>query len=330
MSLLCAIPSQIMYREETDDMELWVPRHYEYYKNAKWLEQNFPATTRYMAVLVETEDDNIITGEHIGELYEIHSEIGKLTSRKNNITWKQVCTEWPNPWTKEDECAANSLLELWAKNGSYATTNKTLWEKTDTQLLRDVNTISNSGIFNFPVSLKLYLGSVEEKDKNVETAKVLQLTLQTSLDVNNLEESKKQCKEFEQEFLYLMDIYSNSMKEKTNVYYMATRSIKDVGAASMGGDSSLLSMGFVLVFLYVILNLGKFNLVEQRGYLSLLGIISIGLGTGVSYGVCTVLGFEGGPMHQILPFMLLGIGIDDMFIIVQGLSNVHKEKRNLR
>ena len=330
VSLICTIPYTINYFEETNDLELWVPRSYDYYKNGKWLEENFPSKTRYMIVLLETEDGTIITREHIRYLFEIHTNIAKLTSRKNNITWNQVCAKWPNPWTKQDECAENSILELWAQDGSYDTTNKTLLEKTDEELLRDVNEISNSGIFNFPVSLKLYLGSIEKNDSDVKRAKVLQMMLRTNLDAENLEESKANSKEFEQEFLYMMDIYSDSLKGNTNVYYMATLSIKQVGNESMGGDADLLSYGFIMVFIFVILNLGKFNSVEQRGYLSLLGMVAIVLGTGVSYGVCTLLGFEGGPMHQILPFMLLGIGIDDMFVIVQGLKNVHKEKRSLR
>ena len=77
------------------------------------------------------------------------------------------------------------------------------------------------------------------------------------------------------------------------------------------------------------LMLGNFNSVENRAYLSLLGIISIGLGLGISYGLCQLMGQVYGPMHSILPFLLLGIGIDDMFVIVQGLSNVNEEEAKL-
>ena len=330
VSLICTIPATLGYFEETVGFELWVPRHYDYYKHGKWLDKNYPASTRYLVALLETEDDTIIRGEQIRYLFEIHTNIRKLSSRKNNITWKEVCTQWPNPWTKKAECAENSLLELWAKDGTYETTNKTLFERTDEELLRDVNEISNSGIFNFPVSHKLYLGSIEKNGSSIEKAKVLQMTLQTNLDIENLDISKARSKEFEQAFLDMMEVYSNSVEGNTNVYYMTTLSVSDVGNESMGGDAELLTYGFIMVFIFVILNLGKFNLVEQRGYLSLLGLLAIILGTGVSYGICTLLGFEGGTMHQILPFLLLGIGIDDMFVIVQGLNNVHKEKHNLR
>ena len=329
ISLICTLPYFIYYHLEKDDFELWVPRNYEYYRDGKWLKKNFPSTTRYSVVLLETQDDTIITGEHIRNLFQIHTNIGELSTRKNNITWSQVCSKWPNPWTKQEECAVNSLLELWASDGTYDKTNETLFEKTDEELLIDVNTISSSGIFNFPVSLKLYLGSIERNGSDIETAKVLQMTLQIDLDPENIEESKARAEEFEQEFLYMMDIYSDSMQGNTNVYYMAQKSIADVGNDAMAGDANLLSMGFIMVFIFVILNLGKFNSVEQRGYLSLLGMVAIVLGTAVSYGICSLLGFEGGTLHEILPFMLLGIGIDDMFVIVQGLNNVQKEKRNL-
>jgi Niemann-Pick C1 protein len=58
--------------------------------------------------------------------------------------------------------------------------------------------------------------------------------------------------------------------------------------------------------------------VEQRVFLSVTGIFGVVLGIIVSYGFCSAIGLFFGPMHNVLPFLLLGIGIDDMFVIVQS------------
>ena len=68
-------------------------------------------------------------------------------------------------------------------------------------------------------------------------------------------------------------------------------------------------------------------MVEQRGYLALIGIASIGIGIGTSYGFSSLIGFPYTPMHSILPFLLLGIGIDDMFVIVQSFSNLNEREK---
>ncbi len=47
------------------------------------------------------------------------------------------------------------------------------------------------------------------------------------------------------------------------------------------------------------------------------GIISVIMGIIVAYGFSSAVGLFFGPMHNVLPFLLLGIGIDDMFVIVQ-------------
>ena len=274
------VPTITDYTEETVNLELWVPRDSNYYKNAKWLEENFPSTVRYMVVLLETtENENILKGKHIRQLFHLHSEIRKI-STKSGANLKSVCTKWPNPWTKKSECAENSLLEIWAQNGSYEKTNETIWERSDTQLQNDVNNAVNSGIFNFPISLNHYLGSVEKKGPTIKKAQVFRLSIQLDLDPTNLKESKKNVMDFEKEFINLMSTESDG--NNLNVHYFAQRSIDDVANESLGGDQNLLSMGFSIVFIYVIIMLGKFNSVEQRGYLSLLGILSIILGTATS------------------------------------------------
>jgi len=73
----------------------------------------------------------------------------------------------------------------------------------------------------------------------------------------------------------------------------------------------------MLVGIYVMIMLGKLNSVWHRAPLSITGIISVAMGIGSSYGLCSLLGLFGSNMMSIMPFLLLGIGIDDMFVIVQ-------------
>ena len=43
---------------------------------------------------------------------------------------------------------------------------------------------------------------------------------------------------------------------------------------------------------------------------------------GFAYGVCSLMGFKYGPLHNLIPFLLLGIGIDDMFVTMQCFNNL--------
>ena len=80
--------------------------------------------------------------------------------------------------------------------------------------------------------------------------------------------------------------------------------------------------GYFLMFIYTAVMLGKLNCVEVRMFLTIAGISSIVMGLVIAVGISSVLGFPYTPMHAILPFLCLGIGIDDMFVIMQCLSNI--------
>jgi len=82
-------------------------------------------------------------------------------------------------------------------------------------------------------------------------------------------------------------------------------------------DLQLFLVGYLIVTFYVMIMLGQFDVIGHRAPLSLTGILSVFLGIGSTYGVCGYFGIWGSNMNSIMPFMLLGIGIDDMFVIVQ-------------
>ena len=89
----------------------------------------------------------------------------------------------------------------------------------------------------------------------------------------------------------------------------------------------MMPIGFLIVFVYVTLMLGRLNCVQQRSMLALAGLASIGMTVGFTYGICSAVGLFYGPMHNIIPFLLLGIGIDDMFVIMQCCDNLTPAER---
>jgi predicted RND superfamily exporter protein len=63
--------------------------------------------------------------------------------------------------------------------------------------------------------------------------------------------------------------------------------------------------------------------------LAFAGLASIGLSIPFAYGLTAGLGMFYGPINQILPFLLLGIGIDNMFVIVQCYENLDEKEKEM-
>jgi predicted RND superfamily exporter protein len=54
-----------------------------------------------------------------------------------------------------------------------------------------------------------------------------------------------------------------------------------------------------------------------------MGVVSIGLAIASSYGLCSYFGLFYSPLMNVLPFLLLGIGVDDMFVLVNAYDNTN-------
>ena len=51
------------------------------------------------------------------------------------------------------------------------------------------------------------------------------------------------------------------------------------------------------------------------------------MGVVTSFGLAAYLGVFYSQMNQLLPFLMLGVGVDDMFVIMQAFDNLDKEER---
>lgn len=57
-------------------------------------------------------------------------------------------------------------------------------------------------------------------------------------------------------------------------------------------------------------------------------IFSIGGAFAVAIGLCSLFGVPYGPVHTSLPFMLMGLGVDDTFVMMASWEEVISNEKN--
>jgi len=235
----------------------------------------------------------------------------------------------------EDACFENNILEIWKYD------EKIINDLTEQDILDGINAVDISNLTQ--VSYSSLLGKVRYNSTGsiVAAGSVLvqiftrvnfSLIVEggTSNDAGTGDVVDPVGLDWEAAFLGVVE-NATVPGDQAQLFFMASRSFGDISGTTILGDVQLLMAGTIVVFMYVQLMLGKFNMVEQRAFLSMMGLASVGMAILVSFGLCAALGVFYGPVHSILPFLLLGIGIDDMFVITQCYSNLSKEdlKRSL-
>ena len=119
------------------------------------------------------------------------------------------------------------------------------------------------------------------------------------------------------------------MSSLLRVLVNAQKSFGDLSATAIFFDAGLMGAGYLLMGVYTALVLGTITWTGLRLYLTLAGLFSVLLGLVVGLGLSSALGFPVTPLHTILPFLCLGIGIDDMFVITQCWNNLKASKPSL-
>jgi Niemann-Pick C1 protein len=79
----------------------------------------------------------------------------------------------------------------------------------------------------------------------------------------------------------------------------------------------------MLILAYAALMLSRWDegCVGSRVAVTFSGVISVGMAIAASYGFCSYIGLFFSPLMNVLPFLLLGIGVDDMFVIVNPVRS---------
>ena len=157
-------------------------------------------------------------------------------------------------------------------------------------------------------------------DNSVPSAEALTLTFL----LNNYEDESytKKAKQWEKEVF--LDVAENSKNRYSNdimapmiVKYMAQRSVEDSLDVETSQNTWVIIVSYICMLLYVSLTLGQFpDLVRSRFWVALLGITIVVVSLSSSLGILSQFGLKTTLIiWEVAPFLLLAIGVDNMFII---------------
>ena len=81
-----------------------------------------------------------------------------------------------------------------------------------------------------------------------------------------------------------------------------------------------MAIALLLIYTYSFFVLGSCSPIHMRIVSAMFGLLCVGLSIAAGYGIAFLSGFKFSDMHGVLPFLILGLGVDDMFVIVNTID----------
>lgn len=316
VTILCAMGFAEMEVESRGD-KLWVPQNTRSNDDAK-LYQSYFESSRVEFIIVEPKDgNNMLTKSNLMEFMKLYEQIGELTATVNGDvqTLNSLCIR---DNSNGDPCLIISVLENWQYSLAV------LGAEADDESVLDTLNARNSkdDLLDTLGNMKTDLSG---RIISASAAKIVYI-LQDNKEVVDGDYVDERGDAWEQVFLdFLLEPKSTANFPNLKVFPVAQRSFSDEFGEAIQGDISLLIFSYIILLVYVGVNLGHMDssCVEMRVMLALSVLVTVGMAIVSSTGLASSMGIMYTPLHSLLPFILLGIGVDDSFVIADAFDTVN-------
>jgi len=320
------------FKTENRSDKLWVPQNTRAEAETNDYQKYFGSTIRFNSIIVQSAETggNIVTKEHLVDAMKMHEKIETFVAKaewtptgseemaETEHDYLDLCAAGASCLTQSDEpicgCAVLGILKLWdydlAKlqedEDVMATVNENYPRKEDLEAAFGKPVIEGGSLVSAEAFRISYL--VNDQSDKVGSAEAGSMADPIS------EAWEKQA--------FIDTVTSVPEDFRTlSVDYLAGRSFGDEFGGAISGDLLLVQISYAVVFLFLGANMGKFIPgPESRWTMALAALVLVILSTAASFGLSAGMGLFFGPVHSLLPFILLGIGVDDAFVIVNAFN----------
>ncbi|XP_013884708.1 NPC intracellular cholesterol transporter 1 [Austrofundulus limnaeus] len=349
-ALVIAASSGLVYmRITTDPVELWSSPSSQARQEKDYFDQHFGPFFRTTQLIITTPiNDTFIYSPYFGgsdvpfkailfkdilhQVLDLQLEIENLeaTYQGQKVTLKDICLAPLAPYN--NNCTILSILNYF--QNSHAVLDHSEGDEffiyadyhshflycvsapaspNDTTVLHD----PCLGTFGGPVFPWLALGGYDDTNYNNATSLVITFPLNNYL---NDPEKMNKALAWEKEFISFMKNYSNP---NLTIAFSSERSIEDELDRESNSDIKTIVISYAIMFIYISLSLGHIHsfrrlLVDSKISLAIAGILIVLTSVCSSLGIFSYVGI---PLTliviEVIPFLVLAVGVDNIFIIVQ-------------
>ena len=113
--------------------------------------------------------------------------------------------------------------------------------------------------------------------------------------------------------------------QSLSVTFFSERSMEDEIKRQSDADVPIVATSYFLMFCYICITLGQYTnksriLVDSKIGMGLAGIFISFASVSAAIGITAVIGIDATPIAGVLPFMLLYVGVNNVFVLVQSFQ----------
>ncbi|CAF1388802.1 unnamed protein product [Adineta ricciae] len=293
--------------------------------------------------------------QFLSDVLNLQTEILALTTGSNTtnqtISLSDICLK---PLAPDNEnCTVFSLLQYYqnSKENLYKrigddfftyfdyTTHFLTCSQAPTTTRDDPLGLSCFADFGGTINPFMVLGNYSNEVYANATALVITIVIENSNDPEKIQ----MAEDWEAVFLDYMKNFTETQKslresgrsrEAANftVYYSAERSIQDELDRQSRSDILTIAISYTIMFLYVTLTLGHIRswrtcLIDLKITVGFVGVLFVLLSVMSSVGFYSYCGVAGTLIiFEVIPFLVLAVGVDNIFIIVQHFEKTKEEE----
>ncbi|KAM4756193.1 NPC1-like intracellular cholesterol transporter 1 isoform 4-T4 [Cyanocitta cristata] len=315
-----------------------------------------PGLTYNSAVLGTKNFSGVLAEDVLRALLELQDTLAAATAwaprAGRNVSLQDVCYAPLNPTEPGvGDCAVSSVTQYFQNNGSHLALTATQEVGTDKatvdwhdHLMYCVNSplsfkditaleLSCMAAYGGPVFPYIALGGYRDSEYTEAEALIVTYSL------NNFAPGDPRLEwvqSWERRFLQVVRDFQRQHGRNLSVTFMAERSLEDEINRTSGEDIPVFATSYLLVFVYIALALGEYTawrrvLVESKVTLALGGIAVVLGAVLASMGLLALLGLPSSLIIiEVVPFLVLAVGADNIFIFVQEFQQSQREPGETR
>ncbi|CEM02499.1 unnamed protein product [Vitrella brassicaformis CCMP3155] len=272
-----------------------------------WGDQDYSYSTLLLLAKEGSFDANVLTAERFAKAATILQNVTSISVEHEGktLTFSDVCDRGRSP---DGSCFLLSVFNWW--------NNKTL-PSTDEQLIEQLNAPTRVDQWGTPLrdEVPLLLAKAHyDAEGRVESAAAYHFVFASrQTDEGAAWETNLVSQ--------ILDVNTQEWGEREGfrVYVRTEHSIDTEIERSVGGNLSLMVIVFVVLIGYAVsVTYRHGNLVRSQMVLALTGVAIVGLSLCFAYGICALAGIPFTAVVGLSPFLILGIGVDDIFIVMNS------------